>query len=705
MNTVAEYVDLGPLLRPAGVAVVGASSRPGALGNNTARNLLVHSRVPERVYLVSGRDEEIFGQQTIGSLSGVPAGAIDVVLVLRPPAVAVETVRQAAALGARFAVVLSAGFAESGTAEGVRCQAELTEIAASTGIRIMGPNCPGLGDIRVPLGLTIQPGFGDELVPGGIGLVAQSGGLTRTLLQGMKRGLGYSAFFSPGNQADLGIHDYVGYLAADKDTRVIVVVAEAFKDAAKFLAAARLARENGKHVLLFKMGRSEAGRQAAVSHTGSLIGSDEAMRAVCKRAGVVVLDGLDDLQVVASYLARGRVATAGGVGMYGFSGGSGVALVDEFGARGTPVAELSEKTAAELAPFVGENPCNPVDFGGHPQTRDFDRVGAFRRAFEVLSAADEVGVSFLIFNAWYAGRTKESSDAIKAVAASQPGAVIPLWLSERREKEFFDLDASGLTCVTSIRQAAAVADALFQARDAGQVSGESAAVPLALPVQGLAGTLLEAESKTLLAAAGVPVTADIVAQDEDQAVTAAVKIGYPVIAKVLSDQILHRAKAGLVSQRLETEEEVRAAWRAIAGRHAQLTGVPPRAVLLSSFVEPGVEAFVGIKRDPEWGHTLALGLGGIHVEALGDSVVLALPTTPDEVRSAYERSTLSRVVRSAGVETQVDAFIAAVGAIAGLAAAGSLAELDVNPIALTPERIIALDALVRFDSAHPQHTA
>ena len=312
--------DLSLLINPRSIALVGASDREGSIGCHTLDNLTKHSNFKGQLYLVNPGKTEIRGQRCWPSVAALPETP-DVAVVVVPASGALGVIEECAQRGVRFAVVLSSGFGEAGEA-GEQAQALMKEIAARSGLRLYGPNCPGLCNVNQRLGMTFSPSFPHDLTPGPIGLATQGGGLGRNVMQAMERGIGIGLWASTGNEVDLQVADFIHYMADAPDIRVIVTLLEGIKDGPKLMRALKRAAQQGKPVVALKIGRSEYGARAAQSHTASLTGSSEVNSAVLRQFGVIEVDDIDELVDVAWLFARGMPDTREGVAIYCASGGT-----------------------------------------------------------------------------------------------------------------------------------------------------------------------------------------------------------------------------------------------------------------------------------------------------------------------------------------------------------------------------------------------
>ena len=346
METTNQPADIARLINPRSIALIGASEREASIGERTMTNLLQHSQFSGEVYLVNPTKQEIRGMRCWSSITALPATP-DVAVVVVPASGVLAVIEECVARGVLFAVILSSGFGEAG-AEGERAQQRMKEIAQAGGLRLYGPNCPGLVNVNQRLGLTFSPSFPHDLTKGPIGLATQGGGLGRNVMQAMERGIGIGLWASTGNEVDLQVADFIHYMADAPDIKVIATLLEGIKDGPKFIAAVRRAAQNGKPVIALKVGRSEYGRRAAQSHTASLTGSAEVNSAVFRQFGVIEVHDIDELVDTAWLFARAMPTAQEGIGIYCSSGGTAALTADAVGAGGLTLAEFAAETTAIL---------------------------------------------------------------------------------------------------------------------------------------------------------------------------------------------------------------------------------------------------------------------------------------------------------------------------------------------------------------------
>jgi acyl-CoA synthetase (NDP forming) len=446
--------DLRPLLRPRGIAVVGASADPGKFSGRLVPALL-RCGYAGGIYPVNPRHAELGGRPCYPSVAEVPEPC-DLAIVAVPARHVVEAVAQAAARGVGAAVVLSGGFGEIGGEGGARAGA-LAELRGR--IRIYGPNCPGLWQVADGLVYTFSAQFDPaELRPGPVGLVTQGGALGRALLDAMETGLGFSYWFSTGNEADLDVADFVAFLADEPRTRVVAVLAEGLRDGRRFLRAAERCRAAGKPLALLKIAASAEGARSALRHTAAPNGDPGVAEALLRGAGCLLADDVDELADLAGLLARyPRPAAGGGLGICSFSGGAGVLLADRAAAAGAPLAALRPETVRALGALLPEIAAvgNPTDL----TTAVLEDPALARRALEAMAA--DPGVAMVLFplphrlDAFDEAMARHLAEA--AAGGGKPVAVVAISPAFDRERAAAVLREAGVPVFGSARRAALAA--------------------------------------------------------------------------------------------------------------------------------------------------------------------------------------------------------------------------------------------------------
>ena len=702
-DTVSTSTNLSRLISPRSIALVGASERPESIGGRVLANLSRHSKLRGPLYLVNPQRQQIHGEPCFARVADLPE-APDVVVVAVPAAGVREVILDCAQTGVPFAIVLSSGLAEAGP-EGEALQAELAAIAQRSGLRIYGPNCPGLCNIEDQIGMTLSPSFPNDLRSGPVGLVTQGGGLGRTVMQAMDRGLGISVWASTGNELDLDTSDFIEDFASREGIDVIVTILEGIKDGPRFVRAVTKAAEAGKPVVALKIGRSEQGARAAESHTASMTGTAEVNSAVMRQFGVIEVDDIDELVDTASLLCRTRpdpadaVQRANAVAIYSSSGGTSALTADLVSDAGVDLCEFDRRTVDELATLLPDYAAmeNPVDTTAVVLSDD----DIFTKTLGSVCRDPNAAAVLLPIALDYGAITETM--ARNAVAVQQECAVpiVPIWPSDRLGAGYTAFAEAGMVPMRSIGKAAKAVrrygeyvNWLAEWSPAETTSNPIAPSTAALPAD-------EAGAKAWLRDAGVAVPAATLCTSPEQAIRAADSMGYPVVAKVSSPTVQHKSDIGGVVVDIRDALELRTAWTSIVDA-AEAHKVEDADGILVEQMAPqgGVELLVGVTRDEVFGHVLTFGLGGIHVELLDDVARALLPLTP---RTAHA---LIREIRGFPLldgargrpPADTDALADLLVRVSDLVTAqgNRIEELDLNPVWVGPvgAGAMVLDALV-----------
>ena len=624
--------DLSHLIKPRSVALIGASDNPSSIGGRTLANLVEHSDFTGDIYLINPQRESIGGRPCYKSVADLPA-VPDAVVVAVPAAAAVPALEECGRMGVRFAMVFTSGFGEGGGA-GVEYAERLRKVVADTGMRIYGPNCPGLCNVNERLGFTFSPSFKSDLRAGPLGLVTQGGGLGRNVMQAMDRGVGIGLWASTGNELDLQVADFIDYMADAPDIKVIAVLLEGINDGPRFVQAVQHATRRGKPIVAFKVGRSEYGQKAAQSHTASITGSAEVNSAVFRQLGVIEVDDIDELVDTAWLLTRAMPDPARtGLAVYCSSGGTTAMTADAIGLAGLTLEPFSEETTAVLREHLPSyaSIVNPIDTTT-AVLADFSLV---EKTLLAVCRDPKIALVVLPMALDYGEVTERIAQRIAAVQAQSPVAILPIWMSERTGPGYTVLKEAG---IAPIRSASKAVKALRRWVDYGQwrAGHDTAYRPAILdlgPVSDAPATALtEDAGKAWLREHGIHIPESVVARNRNDALRAAERLGSPLVAKVVSAQIQHKSDVGGVRLGLADVQSVGQAWDAI---QADVSRARPDAVIEGVLLEPmapagGLEVLIGVSRDPVLGHVLTFGLGGIYVELFQDVARRMLPLTPNE---------------------------------------------------------------------------
>ena len=711
-----RHQALERLLHPASIAVVGASPRPGAFGAAVLRNL---DRYEGRIYPVNARYPEIGKRACYPSIGAVPE-RVDCALIATAREAVEPIVRECVAAGVGGVIVFASGYAETGRPERIAEQTRLAAIARDSGMTLLGPNTVGMVNALVGAAITfmdITPV--PPPAPRAVGLVSQSGALGMALAQAVTRGVSFSHVLTSGNSCDIDMADCVAYLADDPACSVIACLFEGMSEPERLLAAAELAWQADKPLVIYKMATGEEGAVAALSHTGSLAGSYTAYRAAFRRAGVVLVEDYESLIPTASFFAKASKPAAPGVAIVAASGGAAIMAADRAQQHDVPLPQPNPAVRAILEARIPEfgsarNPCDVT-------AQVINDPNSLIECVEALLCAPEYGA--LAMPAVYSSEASTRFIPVYDELAGRYGKIIcSPWQSEWRdgpgakERE----RARNIALFPTVNSCfAALAAANWRAgRRAGprqeprRLAPPTAKEMAAGLIAAAAGAVLtEHEAKAALAPYGIPCVEERLATNRDGAIAAAVALGFPVVLKALSPDLLHKSEAGVIHLNLRSAVEVGTAYDAILVRIARQSPTPRLdAVLVQKMVPQGVEVIVGGRVDPLFGPLVIVGIGGVLVEVLKDTAQAPAPVGSDEAGSLLRELRAFRLLQGYRGLPQVD-----LARLCGLICRASefiadqrdlVSEFDLNPLICTGSTITAVDALiVRAVSSEPDGDA
>ena len=682
--------ELERLIAPRSIAVVGASPRAGSFGLRTLENL---ANFRGAVWPVNAKYGQVGPYVCYPSLAALP-GKPDLVALVVPREGVQAALADAAAAGAGGVVVYASGYGEMAREEGAAEQRRLGEIARAARMPMLGPNCMGLVNHELGVGVSFIPEY--SKMPrrvGPIAFVSQSGALGYCLAQAAERGVGYRYFFSVGNSSDVDVADLIGAMAEDPGVRAIACLFEGVPDARRLLEAGARAKEAGKPVIVYKLGVSEDGAAAARSHTGSLAGSAEAFRALFDRAGFVTVDDYEALVEYAKFFAAAGKPLARGVAVVSGSGGAGIISADMAARHGVPMPQPMESTVAVLKSVVPEfgaarNPCDPTG-------QVLSVPESYNKCCQALLDDPQYGALICAMSVASRETGPKRSADIAALARSQSKPIAVAWVSEWLQgpasEAYEGDDRVGFFRSMDRCYAAIAAWQRWHENVPHEAVRVSSRTPLSLP-EGKK-VLGEREAKAVLGKYGLRSAPGRQAKDADAAVRAAAELGYPVVLKADGD-IEHKTEAGAVKLDLRDEAALRAACAAMT----TAPGLTFDGFLVQSMVKGGVELVVGVKRDPQCGPVVLVGLGGVLVEVLRDTALALAPVGKKEARRMLERLKGFKLLQGyrGTPPADLDAVCEAIARISEFSAdhADTVEEIDVNPLLARPDGAIALDALI-----------
>ena len=699
-----QLASIDKMLNPRSVAVVGATPRMQYGGRFLNAMLKANDRV--NVYPVNPRYDEIMGVQSYPSVSDLPE-APDLVGIVVPYHQVLNVLEESHAKGAKSAIVISAGFSERDLDDRRDLQGEVGAFARETGLRICGPNCLGVANVQADIWPSASSRGSDGL-SGPIGLVCQSGASAfgPFLTRAVEEGIGLSHIISTGNEADLDFCDFARYLLDQDSVNVIAGFVEGFKDARKLVEVATLAADRGKPIVMIKIGRSDLGSRAARSHTAALTGVDALYDEVFAQYGITRVQDYDELLEVSQLLAHTRKPGKPGVAVVSHSGGISSLTADMCGQAGLDLPPLTDEARDGINDVLKGFgwAANPSDVTGFANSDSFPEI------MHHMSEQPDIGTLVVAS----AGSDAQAEQVIAQRDASERGLAF-LWTGTRsataglaRLKEaqvpvFYVPDklAFGLRSLLEYHQ--------WRDRRQAEGFGECPAITQEQEkaVSGLSAlgrtAFSEHESKELISAWGVPVAKEITANDSAAAVAAAESIGYPVVVKADSPDILHKTEAGVVRLGLTGAEQVRSAVdevmsnATLAAPEGTINGA-----LVQEMVSGGVEVIVGVSYDQQLGPVLLYGTGGVTVEVYNDVALRLCPVTRAEAVEMIDQVKGSRLLKGfrGSAPADVDALADVLLQVSQMAAQleGTLSELDINPLMVMPEGqgVRAVDALAVF---------
>ena len=702
---------ISALFNPRSIALIGATDKEGKVGEAVLRNLVFGSRASTRrdggfkgkIFPVNPRGGEMCGLKVSARVLDISDDVDYAVIALAPDAVP-EVVEQCGMKGVKAISIISGGFGELGKA-GIALQEVCLAKARKYGVRILGPNT--LGVIRTPNQMNAS--FAQEMPPRGkIALISQSGALITGLIEyAREEKIGFSTMASIGDKADLNDTDLLRWFAEDPETDVIGLYVEALRDGRGFLKAAREIVKT-KPIVVYKSGRSEGGAKAAASHTGSLAGSDAAYDAAFRQAGVLRADTIYDLVDALVALANQPAAKGDRVAVLTNAGGPGVVAADTIALSGMSLATLEKPTmealSAVLPPIWSHG--NPVDIIGDADPKRYED------SLKVLLSAPEVDGIVLILTPQ---AMTDPLDVAKRVVALAKGRLKPITASFvgmiSQESENY-MDANGIPerawPERAVRSMYAI---VHRGRVLARIAkGEDIEpMPTASPVvmgllhdlhaKGVRNVPL-ADSRKVASMVGIPMNQAWLARTEAEAKVAAQKIGYPVVMKVVSEQVVHKTESGGVRVGLVSEAEVVKAFHEItASVQAKVPGAVIQGITVEEMVR-GTELILGGTTDPLFGKMVMFGLGGIFVEVLKDISFRVCPLGMSDALSMIDELRCRKLLEGARGLPPVDKkslarLILTVGHV--LMTYPMVQEVDINPLVVTPNGLCAIDARVILD--------
>lgn len=703
-TTVFRYTrrhPLKPFFEPKSIAVIGATEKTGSVGRTLLWNLISHP-FGGTIFPVNPGHSSVLGIKAYPSLASLPQ-QVDLAIIATPAPTVPALVAECVEAGVQGAIILSAGFKETGAA-GAHLEQQILVQARRGNLRIIGPNCLGVMSPVTGLNATFATTMAR---PGSVGFISQSGALCTAVLDwSLEANVGFSAFISIGSMLDVSWGELIAYLGGDPYTTSIVMYLETITDARAFLSAAREITRR-KPIIVLKAGRTQAADRAATSHTGALTGSYDVFDAACRRSGILVVERIDELFSMADVLAKQPRPRGPRLAIVTNAGGPGVLATDALTGTGGQLAELTPQTLAALDQVLPTSWShnNPVDILGDADPQ------RYARALELVARDPHSDGLLVILTPQAMTDPALVAEQLKQCPLDKGKPLLASWMGGASVAEGRHiLNAAGIPTFPYPDTAVRAFEYMWHYTSRLRGLYETP-LPFLEPAQGepdraRAQTLLtrvaqqgrtlltEAESKQLLATYGIPTVQTCVAHNCDEAVAHADALGYPVVLKLLSETLTHKSASGGVQLNLHSADAVRQAYQAIASAaHAGFQGVTVQPMIQLD----GYELIVGSTTDPQFGPVLLFGSGGQLVEVYQDRSFALPPLTTSLARRLMEQTHVFAALQGTRGRLPVDLLAlerVLVRVSYLIVEQRRIKEIDINPLFVSPRQLLALDARI-----------
>lgn len=682
------------LMEPTGVAIIGASQDFSTINGKILKYLLKHN-YQGKIYPVNPKYQEISGLACYPSVEAIPE-QVDLALIAIAAARVPRILRDCGKKGIKRAIIFSSGFAETGDKA---LQLELKDIAKEYNMRLIGPNCLGMLNVSTGLMASFSGSLEmDKVKAGPVALVSQSGAVGFMLFNLLQEaGVGVNFVVTTGNEVDMTAGEGLSYVVENPNTKVILSYLEGLRDGESFRKTAEQAANLGKPIIALKVGNSASGQKAAATHTAALTGSGAAYKSYFEKMGIFQANDSDDIVDLAQAFIPGKLPKGNRVGIVTMSGGVGILLADRSEEVNLQVPELSEALQEEVRKVIPAfgSAINPVDV----TAQSLNQGDEFKKCLQILLASDELDM-LIVAITMATGKMAEKigRDIAESALGTDKPLVVSWSVGQVAKPGFDELQEAGVPLYHSPARAAKAVGALYRyanfrknwkAPASGPVNDERKA-----KVQGIlresTQALSEHATKEILDMYSLPVTKEFLATSAEQAVSLADTMGYPVVMKIDSPDILHKTEAGGVAINVSSAAEVAAKFAEIMAKGkaynpaAQINGV-----LVQEQVPPGVECIVGLQRDPVLGPQILFGLGGIFVEVLKDVVLKPVPLSREDAWDMLKQIKGAAMLNGVRGKQAVDkeALVEILLGVSQLAYEGGedLLSLDINPVMALPE--------------------
>lgn len=681
--------SLTPFFDAKGVAILGASTNPKKLSYGILENLVSYGYKGE-VYPVNPNATEILGRKAYASIADVP-DPVELAVVVLPVTVIMETMREIGERGIKAVVIITGGFRELGE-EGAKVELAVKELARSYGMRVVGPNCVGTIDVRTGLDSTFIKGLPQA---GPIAFISQSGAICGGVIDLIINSrIGFSHFASLGNEMDVTETDMLEYFAEDENVNVIAMYVEGIQDGPRFMEVARRVSQK-KPIVFLKAGKNDAGAKAVSSHTGSLAGSYAAYQAALSQAGVVEVETISQLFNVAWALGTQPLPAGKRVAITTNAGGAAALAADSLAFNGFELAKISpeiqQKLRTKLNPSAQVS--NPVDMLGSVSPEDYiwslgnldadEGVDVLLPILVPQSLVDTLGVA----KAWVEIGKQTNKTLLTCLMGERSTLESEQWLNMAGVPVFSYPDEAGRVLKGMQQYKQVLTKPPFNPIEARNIDHNKMAAALAL-ANG-AHTAGEYETRIMLEAYGIRNVPGDLAMDVDEALMIADKSGYPVVMKIVSEDILHKSDSGGIALDILNPEQLRVEYDAMLARIAQIEpSARIRGVMVEQMAPKGLEVIVGMRRDPTFGPLMMFGLGGTMVELLKDISFKVAPLTSEDIDEMIENTLAGKLLKGyrGSAKADMKAVKETIARLSQLSLDNpAISEIEINPLIVYPE--------------------
>ena len=681
--------SLTPFFDAKGVAILGASTNPKKLSYGILENLVSYGYKGE-VYPVNPNATEILGRKAYASIADVP-DPVELAVVVLPVTVIMETMREIGERGIKAVVIITGGFRELGE-EGAKVELAVKELARSYGMRVVGPNCVGTIDVRTGLDSTFIKGLPQA---GPIAFISQSGAICGGVIDLIINSrIGFSHFASLGNEMDVTETDMLEYFAEDENVNVIAMYVEGIQDGPRFMEVARRVSQK-KPIVFLKAGKNDAGAKAVSSHTGSLAGSYAAYQAALSQAGVVEVETISQLFNVAWALGTQPLPAGKRVAITTNAGGAAALAADSLAFNGFELAKISpeiqQKLRTKLNPSAQVS--NPVDMLGSVSPEDYiwslgnldadEGVDVLLPILVPQSLVDTLGVA----KAWVEIGKQTNKTLLTCLMGERSTLESEQWLNMAGVPVFAYPDEAGRVLKGMQQYKQVLTKPPFNPIEARNIDHNKMAAALALAngARAVGGY----ETRIMLEAYGIRNVPGDLAMDVDEALMIADKSGYPVVMKIVSEDILHKSDSGGIALDILNPEQLRVEYDAMLARIAQIEpSARIRGVMVEQMAPKGLEVIIGMRRDPTFGPLMMFGLGGTMVELLKDISFKVAPLTSEDIDEMIENTLAGKLLKGyrGSAKADMKAVKETIARLSQLSLDNpAISEIEINPLIVYPE--------------------